>query len=414
MALTTSERALLDPIASRHDAIVAELAHVVGIPTGTGHHTGLDACRAWFRAKLESLGATCSEIAGTPAPAWLREGDRGTKEHEHASRIPPVLVAHRNHPSPKLRLLLCGHIDTVHDPLGSFNKLTIAPDGKKATGPGCADMKGGLLVALEALAAITRAGLPVSWTFAMNSDEESGSFQSDKALREVAGRGFDYGLVFEPAMPDGGLVVERPASSQFMIECRGKAAHVGRDFTSGISAVTALAHAVLEASKIADPANGLIVSVGPLEGGSATNIVPDVARAWGNVRAFSPAAESLAAEKLRELETKSQTLPTTKVHYILSRPAKPQTPAVSHLANIAQACSNDLQAIGRGVAMPFGKTGGVCDGNNLLAVGLPVIDTLGVRGGGLHTTSEWIDLESLTQRAQLTAILISRLIEQTL
>lgn len=414
MAFTPSESSLVTPIASKHDAMVADLTHVVGIPTGTRHHVGLDTCREWFRARLEAIGATCSELPGTPAPEWLREGDRGSenKQWTRVERVPPVLVATFNHSAPKLRLLLCGHIDTVHDPAESFNKLIISADGKTAIGPGCADMKGGLLVALEAIAAITRAGLPVSWTFAMNSDEESGSFHSDQPLRDIASRGFDYGLVFEPAMPDGGLVVERPASSQFMIECRGKAAHVGRDFTSGISAVTALSHAVLEASKIADPANGLIVSVGPLEGGSATNIVPDLARAWGNVRAFTPAAEALAAEKLRAVETKSLVLPTTKINYILSRPAKPQTPEVAKLASLAQRCSEDLRAIGRGVAMPLGKTGGVCDGNNLQAVGLPVIDTLGVRGGGLHTTSEWIDLESLTQRAQLAALLISRLAQQ--
>jgi glutamate carboxypeptidase len=59
--------------------------------------------------------------------------------------------------------------------------------------------------------------------------------------------------------------------------------------------------------------------------------------------------------------------------------------------------------------MPLGKTGGVCDGNNFQAEGLPTIDTLGVRGGGLHTPQEWIDLPSLVERCQLLTLLISRL-----
>lgn len=426
MPLTSAELSLINPIASRRAAMIADLAHIVAIPTKSGHDSGLNACRDWFRSRFESLGATCTETPGESAPEWLREGGKGRQgepgtansDRQTASSTalrspfhapPPTLVATRNHPSPKLRLLLCGHLDTVHDPASSFNTLTIAPDNKTAAGPGCADMKGGLLVALEAAAAITAANVPVSWTFVLNSDEEVGSLHSDKALRDIASQGYDYGLVFEPALPDGGLVVERPASAQFMIECKGKAAHVGRDFTAGISAVTALAHAILEASKIADPANRLLLSIGPLEGGSASNIIPDSARAWGNVRAFSAGAESLAREKLHALETVADKLPTTKIKYILNRPAKPQTKQVTHLAHLAQACSHDLSEIGAGVRMSLNNTGGVCDGNNLQAAGLPVIDTLGVRGGGLHTTTEWIELDSLTQRAQLTLLLINRL-----
>jgi glutamate carboxypeptidase len=88
----------------------------------------------------------------------------------------------------------------------------------------------------------------------------------------------------------------------------------------------------------------------------------------------------------------------------LNRPAKPGTPKVMALAGLARAAAEDL-----GQRLPFSKTGGVCEGNNLQDAGLPTIDTLGVRGGGLHTPTEWIELASLVERCQLLAILIARL-----
>jgi glutamate carboxypeptidase len=105
----------------------------------------------------------------------------------------------------------------------------------------------------------------------------------------MAAREHDVGLIFEPALPDGSLVVERPGSGQFMVECTGKTAHVGRDFASGVSAVTALAQRLVDISTWPDASKGLIVSVGPIEGGRVTNAVPDRARAWGNVRYPDPA-----------------------------------------------------------------------------------------------------------------------------
>jgi glutamate carboxypeptidase len=260
-------------------------------------------------------------------------------------------------------------------------------------------MKGGLVIAMAALESLDELGSSASWSFILNSDEETGSYHSDTALRQAAAH-HDIGLALEPALPDGSLVVERPGSGQFMLEARGKAAHVGRDFASGISAINALSQSVLDAAKIADPANGLICSIGRIIGGVAPNVVPDHARAWGNVRYFTPQAESSAAARLEAL-AKS---PGISIQRSFNRPSKPLTLQTQRLADLAQAVASDLDQ-----PMPFAKTGGVCDGNNLQAAGCPTIDTLGVRGGGLHTPQEWIDLSSLVQRCQLLAILIHRL-----
>ncbi|MFO0831966.1 MAG: M20/M25/M40 family metallo-hydrolase [Phycisphaerales bacterium] len=403
MSISRTEEQLVGSIARRRASLVEELAALVAIPTGPGPGSRLDECRGLLCGRLQRLGAVLELAPGRPKPAWLREGAA------HDGEVPPFALLRRECPGAQARILLCGHIDTVFPLTREFAALDIQPDGRRGVGPGCSDMKGGLLVAVAALEAMEAAGAPLSWTFAIVSDEETGSFHADALLREEGARprgagGYDCGLIFEPALPDGGLVVERPGSGQFMIECRGRAAHVGRDFSTGVSAVRALAEAITRACDLADPANGCIVNVGPLEGGAATNIVPDAARAWGNVRYFSPAAESRLAGELKAMNANSGRLPSTRVELVLNRPAKPKTPAVERLAHLARSCALDL-----GQQLPFGTTGGVCDGNNLQAGGLPTIDTLGVRGGGLHTTQEWIDLDSLVDRAQLAALLLSRL-----
>lgn len=394
--LSQREQAVQRAVEARRAALLEDLRLHVGIPTGGRHRAGLDETRERLCARLRALGAEVELVAGQPAPTWIH----GLPANASA---PPVAVCRRLRRTDSCRLLLSGHLDTVHDPAGSFRDLKVEPDGKRATGPGCVDMKGGLVIAVAALEALEEAGVDLSWTFILNSDEETGSYHSDAALRAAA-REHDVGLVFEPALPDGGLVVQRPGSGQFLLECRGRAAHVGRDFAAGISAVNALAHCLLAIPSMADPARGVIASIGPLDGGIAPNVVPDRARAWGNARF---ADERLGAEletRLRALATAPGVLPGVSVHTSFNRPAKPLMPRTERLAMMARGVSELL-----GHALPFGATGGVCDGNNLQAAGLPTIDTLGVRGGGLHTPDEWIALPSLVERCTLIAVLCDRL-----
>jgi glutamate carboxypeptidase len=266
-------------------------------------------------------------------------------------------------------------------------------------------MKGGLVVAFAALHALAKCGHKPQWTFVLTPDEEMGSFGSTHVLQQL-GRSHHIGLVFEPAGQGGTLVTQRMGAGQFRLDAYGRSAHVGRDPEKGISAVSALCHAVLQVQGLGNPSEGRVVNVGPLQGGAATNIVPDHAAAWGNVRFASAEAErSLAAaiDALGGGETSTGTVPRIQVRRVFNRPAKPCTPDVEKLAQLAVACSKDL-----GRELPFSSTGGVCDGNTLQAEGLPVLDTLGVRGGNLHRTDEWMELDSLVDRAQLVALLMLR------
>lgn len=395
MSLTEIQQRVCDDLASRGEAMLAELAAHVAIPTGKGYEPGLNQYREALVKRLSALTGTIDRVPGVPRPGWIDVVPRPQTAQ------PPVTIVARHHVSDDLpRLLLAGHIDTVHDPDGSFRTLTVGPDGRTALGPGAADMKGGILLAVHALEALHRCGATINWTFLLNSDEETGSFHSDPAL-EAEARRHDFGLALEPALPGGALAIERMGSGQFKIEVHGRSAHVGRDFASGVSAVTRLGEIIAEIGKWPRPEEGLIINVGPLKGGSVTNAVADHAACWGNVRFGNETLAAELEEKLLALVTPVDVLPRVVVHHRWNRPAKPLIEATQRLADRAATVAESL-----GQKLPFTKTGGVCDGNILQHAGLPTIDTLGVRGGGLHTTDEWVEVASLVERSQLLACLM--------
>ena len=396
MTLSEIESRVCGAIERRRGALVEDLRLHVGLPTGGFNQAAIDETRERFATRLGALGASFELVEPDPKPGWLPGAAPGVYQ-------PPTAVCARLNGAARGRVLIAGHLDTVHDPGGDFRELSIAPGGKTATGPGCVDMKGGLVIAAAALEALEECGVGAAWTFLMNADEETGTYHSERAIRAEAPK-HDFGLALEPALPGGELAVERMGSGQFMIEAHGRAAHVGRDFASGVSAVTALAECLVEVAAMPDPESGRILSVGPVRGGAATNAVPDLAQAWGNVRFPTPAVGEEIGRMLDALETGEGAMPRVVVRRSFNRPAKPLIPATEALALRAREVAG---ALGQG--LPFAKTGGVCDGNIMQDAGLPTIDTLGVRGGGLHTPDEWIDLSSLVERCQLLAILIARL-----
>jgi glutamate carboxypeptidase len=389
-----------------------DLAALVAMPTGFNHAAGLDAARRWFAERLDFLGAMIEIVPGDPRPRWLDvvlTPDEGGAE---TGSVPPTLIARRrvNDGRAAVRPLLCGHLDTVHDPHGAFRSLSEPVDGI-AHGPGAMDMKGGLVVALAALEALESVGRRIDWSMVLVSDEETGTWFGHRALVSAV-EGHDVGLVFEPMPAAGGLVVERMGSGTFMIEARGRSAHVGRAFADGRSAVVALARAIVAVSDLAAPESGRIVNVGPVHGGAAANAVPHHARCWGNVRYADDAARASLEAALREVveglnrrfaeETDDPVVLRLETGFL--RGAKPRTPESLALAERVRSVSLDL-----GEDLPFVSTGGACDGNDLQAAGLPTIDTLGVRGGGMHRPDEHVDLASLVERATLVAILLHRL-----
>lgn len=393
MGLTETETRLCDEIRSRAGSLFEDLKLHVGIPTGGYNQAAIEETRDRLTSRLVAIGAAHTREPGAPKADWLGSN----------TWIPETSLCARTI-SDKPRVLIAGHMDTVHDPEGNFQSLEIASDGKTAVGPGCVDMKGGLVIAVTALESLAACGIDTGWTFLLNADEETGTYHSERTMRRVCAE-HDLGIALEPALADGSLAIERMGSGQFVLVAHGRAAHVGREFEKGTSAVTALARAIVAASEIPDPAQGRILNIGPLLGGQATNAVPDLAKAWGNVRFEDRAAMDELADLVEGLASGGEgDLPRVEVLKSFNRPPKPLIPATERLALAARASAEDL-----GQSLPFAKTGGVCDGNVMQDAGLPTIDTMGVRGGGLHTPQEWIELASLVERCQLLALLLSRI-----
>ncbi|MBM90317.1 MAG: hypothetical protein CMJ35_01725 [Phycisphaerae bacterium] len=394
--LTEIEQRVANEIEQRAHDLLEDLRLHVSIPTGGNNQSAIEETRERFGLRLKELGCTTHMIPGDPKPEWLLGG-------QQSDYTPPTAVCERLNGATQNRVMIAGHLDTVHDPNGDFLDLSIAPGGKTAIGPGCVDMKGGLVIAVAALEALESCGVAANWTFTLNADEETGTYHSEQALRDQA-KLHDFGIALEPALPGGELAIERVGSGQFMIETMGKSAHVGRAFTEGVSAVVELARCITESAKFPEPERGKILNIGPVRGGVATNAVPDSAAAWGNVRFADQSIADELTMQLQALQTPEDAMPRVVVRHSFNRPAKPLIPETEQLALRARGVAEAL-----GQKLPFKSTGGVCDGNILQNAGLPTIDTLGVRGGGLHTKDEWIELPSLVERCQLLAILIARL-----
>ncbi|MCE2885345.1 MAG: M20/M25/M40 family metallo-hydrolase [Planctomycetaceae bacterium] len=402
--LSPHEAEIAARLAARRARMESDLAEWVAVPTCSGHEPGLSRLRGLLRARLEALGADLAEIPGDAKPAWI------VQPGQPADAPPPVALRAIARNGCGRPVLVTGHIDTVHDAFGAFDRLTRGSDGR-AVGPGAIDMKGGLVILTHALEVLAELGVKPAWTVLLNSDEETGSLHSQRAIRAEAracAAAGGIGLAMEPSLPDGSLVLERLGSATFRIECEGRAVHAGRDFAQGVSAVNALAARILDAAKLVDLDAGTVVNIGPLEGGKATNIVADRARGWGNARFRDAAREAELRRGLLAFATAPDApLPRTRIEYESNRPAKPETPAV-------RAMAEEVRAIGAalGQRVGFGKSGGVSDGNLMQAEGLPTIDTMGPVGGNLHRTDEYIELDTMTPRAAMLAVLLARQCER--
>ena len=178
MPLKSIESEIVQCVRAQQSAMESRLADMVAIATGRDHQTGLNSMRSLLSARLKSLGADVHELAAASRPKWITPNDTG----EIGS---PTVVARRVQGRSGPTLLIAGHMDTVHDPAGQFQKLSPL-DRRRATGPGAADMKGGLEVALSALEALAKFSPTVRCIFIINADEEAGSFRSSEHLASVA------------------------------------------------------------------------------------------------------------------------------------------------------------------------------------------------------------------------------------
>ncbi len=311
-------------------------------------------------------------------------------------------------PEAPLQMLFTGHMDTVYPADHSFQQ-TRWIDEATLGGPGVADMKGGIAVMLAALKAV-EAG-PGAERFGydviINSDEEVGSLSSAALLARSA-RGKRAALTYEPAaLPDGTLAGARPGSGNFAITIHGRPAHAGRNPEDGRNAILAAADLALRLAK----AKGPRLSVNPsrIDGGGPGNVVPDLAILRVNLRPATPADQERAQAMIDAAITMvaAEHDVTIHLHGGFSRPPKVLSAEAEALFALVRAAGADL-----GQTIGWQPSGGVCDGNNIAACGVPVVDTMGVRGGKIHSPEEYLLVDSLKERAALSALTILRLIAE--
>jgi len=308
-------------------------------------------------------------------------------------------------PTAPVQLLLTGHMDTVFAADHAFQATRWLEDGI-LNGPGVADMKGGIAVMLAALKAVERSGAAdrLGYEVVINSDEEVGSLASAPLLARAA-RGKRAALTYEPAaLPDGTLAGARPGSGNFSIVVHGRSAHAGRNPEDGRNALLAAADLALRLDAL--KRDGLSVNPSRIEGGSPSNVVPDLAILRVNLRPRTPEIEAAAKREIADAIAAVAAGRDVKIDVSggFGRPPKPLTPEAEALFGLVKQAGADL-----GQTIGWQPSGGVCDGNNIAACGVPVVDTMGVRGGKIHSMEEYLITDSLAERAALSALTVMRL-----
>lgn len=377
--------------------MLAQVRAWAAVNSGSGNIEGLKTTAGMLADGFAALPGDIELVA--PAPVERVRADGVIETVEHGRHL--VLTVR---PDAPLQLLFTGHMDTVFAADHSFQQQKWLEDGV-LNGPGVADMKGGISVMLAALSVAERStGFDrVGYQVMINSDEEVGSPSSAPLIAQLAKLKL-AALTYEPALPDGTLAGARAGSGNFSIIITGKSAHAGRNPDDGRNALLAAADLALRLKKLT--CEGLSVNPARIEGGSPNNVVPDHAVLRVNFRPKSPEMVQQTDANLRRLiaAIEAEHSVTAHLHGSFGRPPKPIDEGAAKLFGLVRQCGNDL-----GMDIAWKSTGGVCDGNNIAACGVPVVDTMGVRGGSIHSAEEFLITESLVERARLSALTILRI-----
>ena len=335
--------------------------------------------------KLALMGADI-ELFGDP-----RFG--ATLQARYSSVAAPARVSNE-------QLLVVGHLDTVW-PLGTLAQRPFRIENGRAFGPGIFDMKAGVAIAAFAMRAIKELGRetrrPV--TLLMTCDEETGSHFSRGIIEDEA-RTASAALVLEPPIPGGTIKTSRKGVGEFELIIRGKPAHAGNDPRAGVSAITEMAHQILAINKLVDYARGTTLNVGVVRGGVLPNVIAAEARASIDMRFRTEDEGARITEAMAALKPVLHGA-RIDVHGGVNRPPLVRTPEIAEMFDHAKQLAAEM-----GYELKEGSVGGGSDGNFIAAMGVPVLDGLGVDGAGAHAEHEHIIIDDIPRRAALLARLI--------
>ena len=379
-------------------AMLASVESWSNVNTGTANMAGLAVMAATLADEFSALPGGVRLVEPAPVTAIGADGREFEKPHGRH-----MVLSVR--PEAERRLVLTGHMDTVFPEDHPFQAVSRV-DADTVNGPGTADMKGGLCVILHALRAFeqTPDAQRIGYDVMINSDEETGSLASRGLIEELA-RGKYAALTYEPsALPDGTLAHARGGTGNYSITVTGRSAHAGRNPHEGRNALLAAAEIALRIEALAR--EDITVNPARIEGGSANNVVPDIAVLRFNIRPKSTEAMARFETELADVLAAVGAAREVGIHRHggVTRPPKPVDERAQRLFDLVRDCGAEL-----GQAIGWIPSGGVCDGNNIAACGVPVVDTMGVRGGAIHSPQEFMIIPSLVERAALSALVLDRL-----
>ena len=397
MRILPPDQTVLDHVEARGPAVVARAVEWANVNSGSRNAAGLDAVLSLLETEARRLPAEVVRVPTAGSTTVADDGSVRAEAHADALKITA-------RPDAPVQVVLTGHYDTVFPAESPFQSVTTRPDGA-LNGPGIADMKGGISVLLAALEAfeLHPERERVGWTVLLSPDEEIGSPASAPLLAELGARGH-LGLTYEPSLPDGTLAGARKGSGNYHLVVTGKAAHAGRAFHEGANAVAGAAILAARLHALNGVREGVTVNVAKIAGGGPLNVVADNAVVRFNVRVPDAAAAEWIEAKVRSLAA-DPPFPslTLALHGGMTRPPKPMDASQTALFEAVREAGALL-----GQSIAWKSSGGVCEGNNLHAAGLPNIDTLGVVGGDIHSDQEFAWPASFVERAQLSALILCK------
>jgi glutamate carboxypeptidase len=302
------------------------------------------------------------------------------------------------------QVLIVGHTDTVHS-RGSLAERPWRREGERLYGPGVFDMKANCALVIEVLRTLSELEMKPRFgvTVVLTCDEEIGSASGWPLIERVAkAQHTQYAFVLEPPASGGRVKTGRKGTGIYAIKVEGKAAHAGLEPEKGASAILELARQTERLHALNLSGSGITLNVGVVHGGTRSNVVAAQAEGEIDVR-FATEAESREIERI--LSTLKPVDERTKVFVSggINRPPLERTEAVIQLFETARGVAASL-----GFELGEAQVGGASDGNFIAALGIPVLDGLGISGDGAHAVHEHIEVEDIARRgALITGLLLS-------
>jgi len=372
---------VLDEVRWRRDQFLSLLEALCRTESPSLDPGGQQAVHAVLAANLDALGYEVRELPGPRSGGHLYARPR------------------RRCRGARMQLLL-GHYDTVW-PTGTLETMPFAIEGERARGPGVYDMKGGLAQLVVALATLQGLGFEPAVTpvVLVNADEEVGSRESGRHVRRLA-RIACRAFVLEPSLGiEGRLKTERKGVARYTVVVHGRAAHAGLDPAAGASAILELSHVIQALFALNDPARGITVNVGTIDGGLRPNVVAPESRAVVDVRTRSLADAEAVDAAIRGLAPVTPGTSLT-VDGGLGRPPLEPTPRNRVLFESARRLAARLD-----LPIEGGLAGGGSDGSTA-SLYTATLDGLGPVGDGAHAAHEYLEIGPTLERAALLALLL--------